>query len=489
MNTNIPNDLMDNVERRLRSHVKNKKKHIYKAAAAVIGCGIILPTSVFAYANYTDGISYKQEIDLARQHNNISKINKSFKYKNVSVNIKEIIADDTGMEVVYDISDPRYSINSVKFADKDGKAFTTWSCTTPSEYYKDKEKVFGITSMDKAAMEYMKNNPVTITIDKLSFDDTKSKNLVDEASSFINRTNSNLKVDWTLKMQVPMQKTKTVAINKEYTLDIGTLKINSLKVGVLKSVFDYSFVPKDKTLTMVSPMFSIRVGNEYIDGCLGDNYGTNGGSSTLNNGNANVVQNGVGDNMQYSGTREFKSIYYKNPSEIGIKLVGAQVVYEPNNSQTYKLDKNKLPMEINYNGEKIKITSIEEKKDSTDYSLEYNKNNRIYDSVSFNFSTHPLDNNTTGVGFSEQCKRGKVEFAGQASRDKIYALLVKKVPNLKDIEKHVSMDGETNALQDTNISSKITVEHKGASSPAELKISEASKNLIYDEDEVIIKAR
>jgi|GEM_PF-2924687 len=485
MNTNIPDDLMDNVERKLRKHVKNKRKNLHRAAAVLIGCAVILPTSAFAYAKYTDSIPYKQEVDLARQHNNITKINKVFKYKNVTFTIKEIVADDTGMEVIYDVSDPRYSINKLSFGDKDNKAFTNWGYTTPDEYLKDKEKAFYIT-MDKNAINYMHENPVTVKVDTVAFSDGKgSKNLLDDLNAFIYGKNSNLKVDWSLKMQVPMQKTKIININKEYALDVGTLKINSLKIGVLKSVFDYSFVPKDKNISMVHPMFSVRLGNEYLDGSMGDDNGPGGGMANLNKPGGNV-EYGVGENIQYSGTREFKSIYYKNPSEIGIKLIGAQVMYEPNNSQAYKLDKNKLPMEINYNGEKIKITSIEEKKDSTDYNVEYDKNNRIYDSISFDFSTHPLDNSTTGSGSTEQFKRGKVQFADQASREKIYASLVKKVPNLKDIEKHISIDGESNALQDASISSKITVAHKGTSSPAELKISGASKNLIYDENEVII---
>lgn len=485
MNTNIPDDLMDNVERKLRKHVKNKRKKLHMAAAALIGCAVILPTSAFAYAQYTDSVPYKQEIDLARQHNNITKINKVFKYKNATFTIKEIVADDTGMEVIYDVSDPRYSINKISFGDKDNKSFTTWGCTTPNENLKDNEKAFYIT-MDKEAISYMHENPITIKVDTVRFSDgKKSKNLVDDLNTFIYGENSNLKVDWSLKMQVPMQKTKIVNINKEYALDIGTLKLNSLKVGVLKSILDYSFVPKDKSISMVHPRFSIRLGNEYVNGDIGEDFGPGGGMANPNKPVENV-EYGVGENVGYFGTREFKSVYYKNLSQIGIKLIGAQVMYEPNDSQTYKIDKNKLPMEINYNEEKIKITSIEEKKDSTDYNVEYDKNNRIYNSISLDFSTHPLKDNTTGVGFTEKPERGRVQFVDQASRDKIYASLVKKVPNLKDIEKNIGTDGESNALEDADISAKITIEHKGTSSPAELKVSHASKNLIYDEDEVII---
>lgn len=485
MNTNIPDDLMDNVERKLRKHVKNKRKNLHRAAAALIGCAVILPTSAFAYAQYTDSIPYKQEIDLARQHNNITKINKVFKYKNVTFTIKEIVADDTGMEVIYDVSDPRYSINKLSFGDKDNKPFTTWGYTTPDEYLKDKEKAFYIT-MDKSAINYMHENPVTIKVDTVAFSDGKgSKNLLDDLNAFIYGKNSNLKVDWSLKMQVPMQKTKIININKEYALDVGTLKINSIKIGVLKSVFDYSFVPKDKNISMVHPMFSVRLGNEYLDGSMGDDNGPSGGMVTGNKAVA-FDQTGVGENGGCFGTREFKSVYYKNLNQIGIKLIAMEVKYESNNSQVYKIDKNKLPMEINYNGDKFKITSIEEKKDSTDYNVEYEKNNRIYNSIGFDFCQTPSTSSSENNGVREIFKKGKVQFVDQAYRNKVYASLVKEVPNLKDIEKQISIDGESNALEDANISDKITVKHKGTSSPSQLKISGASKELIYDEDEVII---
>lgn len=404
---------------------------------------------------------------------------------NVTFTIKEIVADDTGMEVIYDVSDPRYSINKLSFGDKDNKPFTTWGYTTPNEYLKDNEKAFCIT-MDKEAINYMHDNPVTIKVDTVSFSDGKgSKNLLDDLNAFIYGKNSNLKVDWSLKMQVPMQKTKTININKEYTLDIGILKINSLKVGVLKSILDYSFVPKDKTIAMVHPMFSVKLGNEYVDGSMGDDNGPSEGMVTSNRVGG-FAQTDIGKNNGYFGTREFESAYYKNLNQIGIKLIAMEVKYVSNNSQVYKIDKNKLPMEINYNGEKIKITSIEEKKNSTDYNVEYEKDNRIYNSIVFDFCQPPSADSSENNGMSQIFKKGKVQFIDKSSRDKIYASLVKKVPNLRDIEKHISIDGESNALKDANISAKLTVKHKGTSSPTELKISGVSKYLIYDEDEVTI---
>ncbi|MBV7272498.1 hypothetical protein I6U48_06155 [Clostridium sp. PL3] len=172
--------------------------------------------------------------------------------------------------------------------------------------------------MNDGVVNYIKNNPVSIKINNLVVSDEKSKNLIDKVSSLINN-NSNLNVNWTLKMQIPMQQIKVIPINKEYSFDIGILKLNSLKISILKSSFDYSFVPKDKDIKGMEPIFSIRLGNEYatnqwLDGCSNDD-----GSTT--------------------GTQTFNSIYYKPLNEIGIKLIGIQANFS--NPNLYKIDKNR----------------------------------------------------------------------------------------------------------------------------------------------------
>lgn len=450
MNYNIPDDLMDNVEKKLRKHVENKtrKKYIHKVAAAVISLLIILPTSTLAFAKYNSSIQYKQEIDLARKNKNITEVNKTFKYKDAQFTIKEILADATGIEVIYDVSNPKYFINEISFCDKDGKELTKdsgyiWGYTRPNLSSNDKEKAFSIDINDNVA-NYIKNNPVSIKINNLVVSDKKSENLIDKVNSLINK-NGNLKVDWTLKMQIPMQQVKVIPVNKEYSLDIGTLKINSLKVSILKTSFDYSFVPKDKNIRGVEPIFSIRLGNEYaIDQWL-DGYNKEDGSTT--------------------GVQTFNSIYYKHLDAIGIKLIGIQASFTSTN--LYKIDKNKLPIEFDCNGEKFKITSANQKGDSNEYTVEYNKTGRIYNELAFNFP---------GVNSSKQSNKNEnIQFKDQSSRDLIYNSLKQAVPNLKDIENRFG------SFQTGAVGATVTTD----SNSTEFKLS-AVKNIIYDEAEVVI---
>jgi hypothetical protein len=464
----IPNNLMDNVENRLRQHIKDKRKKRYiHNAVAAIALLVILPTSTLVFAQYNDSIPYKQEIDLARENKNITEVNRTFNFKDVKFTIKEIVADDTGAEVIYDVSNPKYSINKINFGDKDDKAFNSWGYSFPASYTTsdNKEKAFCIT-MDNNAANYMHNNPVTIKIDSLTFNDDKtSDNIIDKVSSIFNN-NNNLNVDWTLKMQIPMQQVKVIPVNKEYVLDIGVLKINSLKIGVLKSILDYSFVPKDKTVSNINPIFSVRLDNNYIISNSSCGYGNNSGYSSGSTP-SNNTEFGLGQNTGIYGTQEFESIYYNKINEIGIKLIGIRANYDFSNLDIYKIDKNKLPMEFAYNGEKIKITSISQKGNSTIYTFQYDKTNRIYSDFDFLFSGPTesyLKNNSE-----------KIQYSDQVSRNAIYSSLVKKVPNLKDIE------NQPGNLQDGVVTTTVTV-----TNATQFQIDGANKNFIYDEDEVII---
>jgi hypothetical protein len=469
----IPNNLMDNVENRLKQHIKDKRKKRYiHNAVAAIALLVILPTSTLVFAQYNDSIPYKQEIDLARENKNITEVNRTFNFKDVKVTIKEIVADDTGIEVIYDVSNPKYSIDKINFGDKDDKSFNSWGYSFPASYTTsdNKEKAFCII-MDNNAANYMHNNPVTIKIDSLTFNDDKtSDNIIDKVSSIFNN-NNNLNVDWTLKMQIPMQQVKVIPVNKEYALDIGVLKINSLKIGVLKSILDYSFVPKDKTISNISPVFSVRLDNNYI--ISNSSFGcciNNSGSTPSNN-----TQFGVGQNTGIYGTQEFESIYYNKINEIGIKLIGVGATYHFSNVDIYKIDKidkNKLPMEFAYNGEKIKITSIAQKGNSTIYTFQYDKTNRIYSEFDFLFSG-PTESYLKNYG--EKNNSEKIQYSDQVSRNAIYSSLVKKVPNLKDIE------NQPGNLQDGVVTTTVTV-----ANATQFQIDGANKNFIYDEDEVII---
>ncbi|EET85897.1 conserved hypothetical protein [Clostridium carboxidivorans P7] len=154
---NVPEKLMENVENKLRKHVENKKKklHFY-ASAAILIIAIMLPISVFAYSKYYNNIPFKQEIDLARQNNNVSKVNKSFKYKNIDFTIKDIAADETGIEVIYNVSNPKYYIDGLSFKDADNKNFHQWGYSLPdsSNNSDKKEKAFFI-SIGKEEAKYI----------------------------------------------------------------------------------------------------------------------------------------------------------------------------------------------------------------------------------------------------------------------------------------------------------------------------------------------
>jgi hypothetical protein len=96
-------------------------------------------------------------------------------------------------------------------------------------------------------------------------------------------------------------------------------------MGVLKRTLDFSLEPKDNTIHSISPLFSIRLDSKK----LGHGYTIYGSY----------------DGYGFSGAQEFNSVYYKEPSEIRINLIGCQVEYKFTDSKIYNIDKNNLPIE------------------------------------------------------------------------------------------------------------------------------------------------
>ncbi|AKN31976.1 hypothetical protein Ccar_14340 [Clostridium carboxidivorans P7] len=459
---NVPEKLMENVENKLRKHVENKKKklHFY-ASAAILIIAIMLPISVFAYSKYYNNIPFKQEIDLARQNNNVSKVNKSFKYKNIDFTIKDIAADETGIEVIYNVSNPKYYIDGLSFKDADNKNFHQWGYSLPdsSNNSDKKEKAFFI-SIGKEEAKYIQKNPITINIDNISYKNTEYNNkILAKISSFINPKNDSFKVNWNLKTQITMQNVKNLPINKEYSLNIGTLKLKNLKEGILKTIVEYDFTPSNGSITVMRPLFSMRLDNNYTD-------------------NINEEERPGYESSGYVRAEEFKSIYYKNIKEVGIRLVGASVNYWYN--KEYEISKDKLPMQFDFNGEKLKITSMTQKDDCTEYNVEYDKTNRIYERIGIipvRFS------DTDNYGSESHEKNEKVQFKDQASRNTVYNTLIKKAPNLSSIYNNSGYSGigVNNAVVSENFS------FKGRSVPNKFKIESAARSFLYDTDEIVIK--
>lgn len=452
----VPKDLMKNVENRLRKHVENKKKRLrIYAVAAAVSMALILPVSAYAYNKYYNEIPFKQEIDLARQNNNITKVDKTFKYKNVDFKIKEIVADETGMEIIYDVSNPRYAIDGVGFTDVNGNSFGSGGSSYPDVGSEKKERALYLY-YGKNAAEYMYKNPIRINFNTIIYNSSKNDSkLVKKINSLMGIKEGAFKVDWNLKMKVPMQPMKTIAINKEYDLNIGKLKLKSIHEGVLKSILEYDFISSDKNISRIEPLFSIRMDKEYTSNAC-----------NMENGGQHIISS-----MGF-GTEEFKSIYYKRINEIGIRLIGAAVDYSFQDTKEYEISKDKLPMDVEFNGEKFKVVSIEEKENSIDYNMEFSKNNRIYNNIHIMF----------GGGCGSSWENEKVEFKDQAERDKIYNDLIKKVPDLKSIYSNAGYLGS--GMEKAIISTKINCKDK---TEIKFRVDGATRSFLYDTDEVVIK--
>lgn len=428
----VPENLMENVEKKLKNHLddKKKKRKIYASAALVV-FALFIPISAFAYNNLVVNVPYKQEVEAVRGNDDMTKLNMLFKYKDVEFKIKEAVADELGIEVVYEVSNPAYSIGIFRFSNDDATKIGEWSGYTPRGDNKSTEKAFYISNLDKKALEHIKNNPITIEIRELSY---------------TNQFDNTIKVDWPLKMKVPVHEVKTIKVNKEQQLPFGIIKYKSLKLGLLKSVLEYEFIPKDNTITGFNPIFSIRLNSQYIDT--------------------------IHDYTQMTGDGkgiEFKSIYYNTPKNIGIRLLGGSVSYSEKDN-VYKIDKNKLPAQYDYHGDNFSVSLLSEDAQTVTYEITSDKFNRNYRYLSFLFTDISMFELKTA-------DTGLIKYMDQANIDNIYNSLVKKVPNFEAIYK----DSEFNIGATRKI---ITVQKYYSNS---FKIVEGTKNYLLDLDEIIVK--
>ncbi|MBC8061845.1 MAG: hypothetical protein H7Y18_14430 [Clostridiaceae bacterium] len=111
---------------------------------------------------------------------------------------------------------------------------------------------------------------------------------------------------------------------------------------------------------------------------------------------------------------------------------------------------------------------MKQKDDSTEYTVEYSKYNRIFSGFEFiNSDISEIKNK----GDSE-----KILFINQTLRDTIYNSLIKKIPGFEEL------DSKYMNLQKGVIRTDFSI--KPAST--ELIIYSAIKNQIYDEDEIIV---
>ncbi|MBV7272499.1 hypothetical protein I6U48_06160 [Clostridium sp. PL3] len=126
-----------------------------------------------------------------------------------------------------------------------------------------------------------------------------------------------------------------------------------------------------------------------------------------------------------------------------------------------------MPMKFDFNGEKFKVTSTNQKGNSNEYTIEYNKTGRIYNELAFDFP---------GVNSSRQTNKSEnIQFKDQNSRDLLYNSLRQAVPNLKDIEKQFGN------FQTGAVSAAVTTD----SNSTKFRVS-AVKNIICNEDEIVL---
>lgn len=316
-----PEDLFINVERKLSTHIR-KKKQIKN------GCKILITLLLFiSFFNYEYFISFASEfiygmdkgIFDAIENNKATRINKKFTVDNITFDFDSIAADETGMAVLYHVSDKEgiYDISDYKIFDQSGKDITKGLNVRSNKISSDASVIY---------IPYIKGNSIKININKIT------KIIFNDKNEY---TPVEYKTDWTLPLNYKTNKVKIVKINKELPIENGKIVIESIGLGVLRSRLEYKFIQNnnDKADNM-TPKFTIKSGNKYYETSF--NYD---------------------NNNRLSPIIDFEPIIYDNIKNLEIML--ESIAYSRNINKEFVIKKSDIPKELELLGDKFKITKYE----------------------------------------------------------------------------------------------------------------------------------
>jgi hypothetical protein len=365
---NLPNthdDLFNNIEFKLKQHVKRKKRK-RNTTIALSFMTLILTISfsfqdVRSYANkFFSG--YILGIQTAIAHNQGTEINKTFSINGINYTFEKIISDETGTVITYDVNKEDCDIEDIQIFTQD-KTFNS------DDLYPD---ISTVESDGKNALLFPPVGSNTIKVKIGSALDYSGDDFI------VNDVN------WEFDATVKKNSTKTIILNREIQLDKGKLLLIDLKLGVLKSTLNYRFAPN---INEDIKAFKVNVdikskkrkykifNNIYCDGIS---------KEVKNTSTQEELFSMCENNEAFINAIDFESIMYDDVDTLELILKDTGYILPVN--KEYRFNSLDLPKTFNLLGSEMKVISMTKgKKDSNDRTLvevELSNNNRSFDSIS-----------------------------------------------------------------------------------------------------------
>jgi len=371
----LANELMKNVENRLKMHVK-KRKNIKNIVLPIFVAFCIISVSfnheiIGMAQRLFFGGSIENGVSLAIQNYNSIKIDKEFNIEGVNIKFENLVADETGTAVTYVVGKEGYSLEDIQILDKDKNVIMSQGDNCKN--FNSNEGIYYIDSI--------KNINEGLNKNILLFPKVKQDSVIIKSAKLFNTQNPELSknIDIELPLTIKRNNIKEIVINKQFKTSIGILKLEKLRCGLMLSELSYKFIPNNtKNIGAINLDLQIKSHDKTLD--IYENYGCDNTDSNYKREAAKKDAVWFDNAEKYAGYVKFAPIIYSNGKNLEIDLVSIQYSQEVN--KEYKFNKNELPKKFDLLGNKFTVVSMDIKDNNNNGWEKSPKNIREYFSKS-----------------------------------------------------------------------------------------------------------
>lgn len=479
-----PHHLMDHMEHKLRDHIKRKNR----CRKTVITSTIIAVILIFSFnqqiksyaSNFLDG--FINGIHTAIDHNQGTSINKTFSVNNVHFTFKNIVADETGIAICYEVDNDNYRLGSVEVLDENNNIVDDEIPYAPQIYtlHNDKERILHLPPIEGKAL--------TVKVGKIInfMNDNTEKTFLDQ------------QVNWEFSTPFTKRNAKIVELNEEIQLDRGKLVLQNLQLGVMTSNLHYQFIPNEnEDIKAIHLGAYIQSGKTYYEIYKNDSCDDTNASEKMLEWQSGPVW--YENSKPFESVIEFAPLIYDKVKNLEFILM--HITYMTQIDEEFHFSSEELPKTFDLLGTDLKIISmkIEEEEEKrytaanqltpaekrymdyrTEIVMELGRENRAFDYISdWSFKVNNKNhvgaclkvNNKNHVGACLHGIDGPIQRVDETEFQKGIEKLTKIIPQFKErMTKLTSYDGTSVALE---------ASVQGPHDELTFRIENVSKTIIY----------
>ncbi len=355
---NVPEDLMLNVENRLKKHVARKRTRImaYKIIPMVLIASLVVINfeTVTGFASKLFRNNLNDGVSLAIDNKKSDKLNKTISVDGITVTFKDVVADDTGIALSYEISNADYDLSGAEVLDKSGNIILN-----------QEDGSFHLSEGGIYYIENLQSGPGNMGEKVIVFPSTQENNITIRFTKLINVKDSGYIKDISIELPINISKheVKNIEINKTITTEIGSVILKEVKCGAMFSELSYRFIPKEGIdISFIALDIQLKSGTRELD--IYENYGSD------NRDAAQKIEDSKNgpiwyDNAEkYTGYVKFTPVIYDGDKTLELNIIS--IKYRIKVNKEYLLKKSNVHETYDFMGNKFTLKSMITEDDKRD---------------------------------------------------------------------------------------------------------------------------